>query len=97
MKTIILIFFLFSVSTVLADVDEDCLCIPENHSTRSILAIDSCLFYEIYDYEFECKNVLYSQSGSNLINNVDSSYVFGRRNIVITSKMPLFKNHFNKN
>ncbi len=83
---------------MLGEVDKDCLCSPEmsNKNSKVILAIDSCIFYDIYNYEFVCKDVLFSQRGADFVNNIDSSYMFGRRNIFITSKKPLFKNYFNE-
>ena len=98
MKTIILMLFLFSATSVLAEVDEDCLCtsVLSDASPKLMLAIDSCIFQDKYNYEFECKNIFFSQRGSHLVNNIDSNYMYGRRNILISSTKPLFENYFNE-
>lgn len=88
MKTIILMLFLFNVSGVFAEVDEDCLCIPYPYTSYNLHAdaVDTCKMRDMYDLDFinvnDCDDIFDKYFGY-LNNTYEEGYTYTKRGLSI--------------
>ncbi len=97
MKKLILFLFIFSTTFGFSEVDEVCLCNPNELyialSEPIIMAVDSCDFNDSRVEILNCKSYNFIE---NLSNNFDSSYIYVKRNVVIYYDKYIFKDGFTK-
>lgn len=78
-----------------SQIDESCLCVPEEQ-TRTIIGYDSCEFYQLILDEVECDSMLSSQYAGFFIGNTDSTFLYGKRFASLIFNEVIFDNELSE-